>query len=322
MKKLRTAVIGAGYLGKYHAEKYALLDTAELIAVCDKDEGVAKSIAKKNRCEAVTNYHDLIGRVDAVSIVTPTCTHYDIGHFFLSNGIHVLMEKPITETVAQANELIALALKKNLTLQVGHLERFNPIIKYVDPLIHTLSFVESIRIAPFNPRGTDVDVVLDLMIHDIDLILSLVKSPITDIRANGAAVISSTLDIANARLEFDNGCVANITASRVSFKTERKMRLFQKECYMSLNLHDAEAHIYQRGEGEFILGIPKVAHEHKKFPKGDAILEEIKDFIHAITTHTKPLVSGEEGRNALQTATQITDALYKSKQWEQTRRDH
>lgn len=318
MKKMRIAVIGTGYLGKYHAEKYTLLDTVELVAVCDTDVHLAKEVAKKNRCTSMTHYSDLIGLVDAVSIVTPTCTHYEIGHFFLSHGIHVLMEKPITETLDQANELIHLAAQNNLILQVGHLERFNPIIKYIDPFIHNLSFVESIRIAPFNPRGTDVDVVLDLMIHDIDLILSLIKCPIIDIRANGAAVVSHTLDIASARIEFENGCVANITASRVSFKKERKMRLFQKECYMSLNLHDSEARIYQRGVGESLFGIPKISHIHKKFPKGDAILEEIKDFVRAITTNTSPLVCGEEGKNALKTAIQITETLYQSKQWEQT----
>lgn len=318
MKKIRIAVIGAGYLGKYHAEKYALLDSVELVAVCDRDARIAKDIAKKNHCDAVTHYPDLIGLVDAVSIVTPTHTHYEIGHFFLSHHVHVLMEKPITQTLEEANTLIELAAQKNLTLQVGHLERFNPIIKYADPFIKNLNFVESIRIAPFNPRGTDVDVVLDLMIHDIDLILSLVKSPITDIRANGAAIISTTIDIANTRLEFENGCVANITASRVSFKTERKMRLFQKECYMSLDLQNSEANIYHRGEGELQFNIPNVSREHKKFPKGDAILEEIKDFIQSITMHSRPLVSGEEGRNALQTAIQITEALYKSKQWGRT----
>lgn len=321
MKKIRIAVIGTGYLGKYHVEKYALLDTVELVAVCDTNAAVAKEIAQKNRCAPVPHYTDLLGLVDAVSIVTPTSTHYDIGHFFLSHGIHVLMEKPITETLEQANHLIQLAAQKKLVLQVGHLERFNPTIKYIDPFINRLSFVESIRIAPFNPRGTDVDVVLDLMIHDIDLILSLVQAPIVDIRANGAAVVSQTVDIANARIEFDSGCVANITASRVSLKKERKMRLFQKEYYMSLNLQDSEAHMYHRGEGESLLGFPKIEHVHKKFPKGDAILEEIKDFIRAITTQTRPLVSGEEGKNALQAAIQITETLYQSKQWEQTHCD-
>lgn len=315
MKKIKTAVVGTGYLGKFHAEKYASLDHSELVAVCDIDDKAVTALARKLKCNAVTDYRELVGKVDAVSIAAPTTLHHTIGVFFLSNGIHVLMEKPITNTLAEADELIALAKKNNVTLQVGHLERFNPVIKHIEPQVGDIRFIESVRLAPFNPRGTDVNVILDLMIHDIDLIQYLVKSPIVDIRANGASVISKTADITNARIEFESGCVANVTASRVSFKTERKMRIFQNELYMSLNLHDRSSDIYKRGEGNMLPGIPKVLHEGKKFKKSDAILEEIKDFLNAVTLGSEPVVTGVAGKAALDVAIQITNTLHQSKQW-------
>ncbi len=315
MKKIRTAVIGTGYLGKFHAQKYANLDNAELVAVCDVDAKTGLKFAKELNCRALTDYRELVDQIDAVSIATPTSLHYEIGCFFLKNGIHVLMEKPITTTLNEAEELIELAQRNRVVLQVGHLERFNPVIQYIEPYIKEVRFIESVRLAPFNPRGTDVNVILDLMIHDIDLLQYLVKSPIVDIRANGASVISPTADITNARIEFESGCVANVTASRVSFKTERKMRIFQNELYMSLNLHDRSADIYRRGEGNLLPGIPKVLHEGKKFKQGDPILEEIRDFLHAIHTGSTPAVPGEAGRNALAAAIQITQALHNSKQW-------
>lgn len=315
MEKIKTAVIGAGYLGQYHVEKYAKLKQSELVAVCDTDLSRAQKLAKKYRCQALTDYRALLGQVDAVSIATPTLCHHEIGKFCLSNNMHVLMEKPITHTLAEADELIALANAKARVLQVGHLERFNEVIQYIDAQVTEPRFIESTRIAPYQPRGTDVNVVLDLMIHDIDIIHSLVKSPIVDIRANGASVISKTADITNARIEFASGCVANVTASRVSFKTERKMRLFQSDSYMSLDLHKRESHIYRRGQGEMLPGIPKVLHDEKHFPKGDPIKSEIIAFLAAIEQHTPPLVSGEAGKTALKIAIQITEALHQSKQW-------
>jgi predicted dehydrogenase len=315
MEKIKTAVVGTGYLGKFHAEKYASLENSELVVVCDSDEKTVKKFSRKFKCEAITNYQDLIGKVDAVSIAAPTTLHHELGVFFLSNGIHVLMEKPITNTLAEADELIYLAETNNLVLQVGHLERFNPVIKYIEPQVGDLRFIESVRLAPFNPRGTDVNVILDLMIHDIDLIQYLVKSPIIDIRANGASVISKTADITNARIEFESGCVANVTASRVSFKTERKMRVFQNELYMSLNLHDRTADIYKRGKGNMLPGIPKVHHDGKKFKQGDPIMEEIEDFLTSIATGKQPIVPGKAGKDALAAAIQITETLHSSKQW-------
>jgi len=315
MEKIKTAVVGAGYLGKFHAEKYASLEQSELVAVCDTDPKTAKKFARKFKCEAVTDYQKLLGKVDAVSIAAPTLLHHEIGTFFLKNGMHVLMEKPICNTLKEADELIELAEQNHCVLQIGHLERFNPVIKYIEPQVGDLRFIESVRLAPFNPRGTDVNVILDLMIHDIDLIQYLVKSPIIDIRANGASVISKTADITNARIEFESGCVANVTASRVSFKTERKMPIFQNELYISLNLHERTADIYKRGKGNMLPGIPKVIHDGKKFKQGDAIMDEIDDFLTAITTDKTPVVPGQAGRDALAAAIQITDTLHKSKQW-------
>lgn len=315
MKKIKTAVVGTGYLGKFHAEKYASLAGSELVAVCDVDTKLANTFARKHKCQALTDYRALVGLVDAVSIAAPTTLHHELGVFFLSHGIHVLMEKPITNTLAEADELIKLAQDNQLVLQVGHLERFNPVIKHIEPQVGNLRFIESVRLAPFNPRGTDVNVILDLMIHDIDLIQYLVKSPIIDIRANGASVISPTADITNARIEFESGCVANVTASRVSFKTERKMRIFQNELYMSLNLHDRTADIYKRGKGNMLPGVPKVVHEGKKFKQGDPIKEEIEDFLNAIATGQSPVVPGEAGKDALAAAIQITETLHNSKQW-------
>lgn len=315
---IRTAVIGTGYLGKFHAEKYANLAQATLVAVCDTDQNIAHKLAKMHQCQAVSDYRELISKVDAVNIATPTQSHFEIGQFFLEHGVHVLMEKPITATLEEADRLIALADKNNLVLQVGHIERFNPVIKYIEPLANTVRFIESTRIAPYNPRGTDVNVILDLMIHDIDLIQYLVKSPIVDIRANGASVISDSADITNARIEFENGCVANVTASRVSFKNERKMRLFQHEGYMSLDLHNREANIYRRGHYKAInkiTGLPNIDHEHKKFKKSDAICDEIIDFLNAIKTNCQPIVTGRAGRDALKAAIQITETLHNSKQW-------
>lgn len=315
METVKTAVIGAGYLGKYHIEKYASLTQSQLVAICDVDESVAKKFAKKYKCEAFTDYRELVGKVDAVSVVAPTLLHHEIGCFLLSHGIHVLMEKPIANTLQEADDLLALAQQYQCVLQIGHLERFNPVIKYIEPQVTSARFIESTRISPFNPRGTDVNVILDLMIHDIDLIQYLVKSPIVDIRANGASVISTSADITNARIEFENGCVANVTASRVSFKTERKMRLFQQECYMSLDLHNRESHVYSRGVGTMLGGFPKVKHDKQIFKKCDPILDEITDFLHAIINGVEPVVPGIAGKNALQAAIQITDALHNSKQW-------
>ncbi len=311
MTKIRSAVIGVGYLGQYHAQKYAQLEQAELIAVVDPDQTRAAEIAAKNNCQALTNYHDLIGKVDAVSIAAPTKLHFQLAKDLLSHGIHVLVEKPITTTIEQADELIDIATKKNLVLQVGHLERFNPAVLAVKDLIGQPFFIESHRIAPFTPRGSDVNVVLDIMIHDIDLIYSMVQSPIINISANGVPVLTKEIDICNARLEFENGAVANVTASRAGIKVERKMRIFSGDSYISMNLQDKKLSIYRKGEGNMFPGIPNISIKKHKFPKGDALLAEIEAFLNSITTKQPAVVSGQDGKQALQVAHDITAAINK-----------
>ncbi|NOQ35678.1 MAG: gfo/Idh/MocA family oxidoreductase [Methylococcaceae bacterium] len=309
MKKLKCAVIGTGYLGKFHAEKYAGLDDCELVAVVDTNEEVANEIAQKHGAKALTDYESLLGQVDAVSIVVPTSLHHKVSKDFLKAGAHVLVEKPITVTVAEAEELIAIANEKKLILQVGHLERFNPAILGLDETESKPLFIESHRLSPFNPRANDVSVVLDLMIHDIDIILALVDSEVERIDASGTAVLTQGTDIANARLTFKNGCVANVTASRISMKMERKMRMFRPCSYISVDFQNKVLTKHRTGEKEMFPGIPEIETEESVFEGGDALLEEIKHFVSCIQTGQNPIVSGEAGKRALETAIKITDLL-------------
>lgn len=306
MKRCKVAVIGVGYLGQYHAEKFAKLPQAELVAVCDSDTQRANEIAAKLSVPACYDYHELIGKVDAVSIVVPTSLHHEITHFFLRNKVHVLLEKPITRTVIEADDLINTARDHQVILQIGHLERFNSAIVALENVLDNPRFIECVRLAPFKPRVTDINVVLDLMIHDIDIIQSMVKSPISDIRANGAHVLSESIDIANARIEFENGCVANVSASRVSFNTERKIRIFQHDAYLSLDLHNKTLGIYRKGTSEMFPGIPDIISDQQVFDQGDALNDECKAFLDSILEGKEVAVTGEAGRSALATAIEIT----------------
>jgi predicted dehydrogenase len=311
MNKLKCAVIGTGYLGKFHAEKYAALPDCELVAVVDSNEAVVKDVAEKNNTKWLTDYQPLLGEVDAVSIVVPTSLHHTVSKDFLNGGAHVLVEKPITVTVAEADELIAIAKDKALILQVGHLERFNPAILGLDNVKEKPIFIESDRLSPFNPRANDVSVVLDLMIHDIDIILAMVDSEVERIDASGTAVLTKGTDIANARIAFKNGCVANVTASRISMKMERKMRMFRPDAYISVDFQNRVLTQHRTGSKEMFPGIPEIETEESTFEDGDALFEEIKHFINCIQTNENPLVSGEAGRAALATAIEITKLLGK-----------
>ncbi|CEG61053.1 Inositol 2-dehydrogenase [Legionella micdadei] len=306
MSILNCAVIGVGYLGRFHAQKYKMLPNANLVAICDINPDACETVSRELNVPAYIDYKDLFGKIDAVSIVSTTNRHYEIAKECLTQGIHVLIEKPITETVEQANELIALAKQHRVKLQVGHLERFNAARLALDEYLEQPLFIESHRLAPFNPRGTDVNVVLDLMIHDIDLIQAIVNYPIVNIDAQGAPVLSKSIDIANARITFANHCVANVTASRVSFKTERKTRIFQPNSYISIDYQNKQFAVFQKGEGEMFPGIPEITRHQSVFDKGDALLEEIKAFLDCIEKDTIPLVTGEEGRDALATAAKIS----------------
>lgn len=306
---IRTAVIGTGYLGKFHAEKYFKLKSSRLTYLVDANLMIADDLAKKYKCQATQDYHELLGQVDAVSIVTPTSSHYEIAKFFLAQGVHVLVEKPMVATIAEADELIALAQQNQLILQVGYLERFNPIVLKALPLINKPKFIESTRIMGFNPRNKDVNVILDLMIHDIDLIQSIVGSEIKTIDTSGIEVLSNDLDIVNARIHFADGCVANVTASRISLKSERKLRIFQEDAYLSLDLQNKEGVICRKGKGEMFPGIPNIDRQVLKAKDHDALQVEIAAFLEAIATHTAPKVSGEDGKRSLAVALKMTEQI-------------
>lgn len=247
-RSLKVAVVGVGHLGKWHADKYAAAADCELLAVVDTNIENARDIAQKHGADAYSDYRDIIPLVDAISLVVPTSLHYKIAREFLEAGIHCLIEKPITETVADAETLIEIAQRTQLVLQVGHIERFNSVMLGIEENIDNPQFLESTRLAPFTTRATDVSVILDLMIHDIDIILDLIDSPIKRISASGISVLSETIDIANARIEFENHCVANVTASRISRKRERKLRIFQKNAYLSADFQEKILAVNRKGK--------------------------------------------------------------------------
>lgn len=310
MTPLRTAVIGVGYLGAFHAQKYAVLPGVELVGVADCDAIRAAEVAAACGCRAFDDHRALLGLVDAVSVVVPTRQHYHVARDFLMHNVHVLVEKPITTSIEQADELIGLAEAKQLVLQVGHLERFNPVLQAAVAKVDKPLFVESVRVAPFGPRGTDVNVVLDLMIHDIELIQYLVKSPVVSIDASGAPVFTAEEDIANARIGFENGCVANVTASRISLKSERKMRVFQRDTYLILDFQNRTLLAANRQQGDLQQeASPQLQVVQQELDRSDPLLAEISSFVEAITTGNNPLVSGHAGRMALETALKINAAL-------------
>lgn len=304
MSLLRCAVVGVGHLGRFHAQKYKILEEAELIGVCDSSAERASAIAKELDCKAFNKIEELIGKVDAVTVAASTPAHYDLCKFFLNNGIHVHVEKPMTEKSHQGIELCKIAQKKNLKFQVGHVERFNPaLISAQEKLLQPL-FIECTRLAPFKLRSVEVDVVLDLMIHDLDVILSLVKSPVKEVKAVGTPVLTRKIDIANARIEFENGTVAQATASRVSQKSQRKFRVFQKDQYLSVDFGTGEVNLLTKTGDLVDEEIPLEA-ESWSLEKGDALLAETKSFVEAIRLNRDVVVSGHDGLVALELAEKI-----------------
>jgi len=317
MKNIRAAVIGVGYLGRFHAQKYAQLTDCTLVGVVDTSQSGAERVASELGVRALQDYRLLLGEVDAVSIVTPTPTHSEIALAFLQAGAHVLVEKPITESASQAEALIEAARRARRVLQVGHLERFNPAILAAESLLAEPRFIECQRLAPFRERGTDVNVVLDLMIHDIDLVQMIVGSPLAALDAIGTPVFSGEVDIANARLRFANGCVANVTASRVSLKTERKLRVFRDDAYLSIDLQQKILTVIRKRQSEapgaaatlaeLLAGGNLPVHiEEQSFAQGDALRAEIEAFLAAARGRAPVKVSGEDGLRALRTAIAIT----------------
>src|SRR5215469_3747632 len=309
MQKIRAAVIGVGYLGLFHAQKYAQAEGCELVAVVDARAEPREEVAAELKTRALGDYQGLLGTVDAVSVVTPTPAHFAIARDFLEAGAHVLVEKPITETPAQARELIALAARAGRLLQVGHLERFNAAILAAEPYLNSPRFVECHRLAPYRERGTDVNVVLDLMIHDIDIVQTIVGAPITSIDAIGTPIFSDEIDIANARIRFANGCVTNATASRVSMKTERKMRIFEDDAYLSLDLQQKILTLIRKRTAGEPAGPLPVSIEEQSLEPGDALKAEIESFLDCIRAGRPPVVTGEAGLMALETAMRITEQV-------------
>ncbi len=299
---VRIGVIGVGYLGRHHARIYSELKDAELMAVADADSGRADEIAGTYGCRSFSKYTDLFASCDAVSIVTPTTTHYKVAMDCLRAGKDVLIEKPITEALEEGEDLIQEAAKRNLVLQVGHLERYNPGIIAASKMIKEPWFVESERLSPFLGRGTDVDVTLDLMIHDIDIVMSIVQAKLTDIRAVGESVLTEKIDLAKVWLEFENGCKAMITASRLSPEKQRRLTVFQKESFVSVDYQDHEVRRYFKKGPDMSVDVVK---PEKKEP----LREELKDFIHCVETRTRPKVSGREGLEALRVILKINEMV-------------
>jgi predicted dehydrogenase len=306
---LRTAVIGVGYLGRFHAQKYAQLAGSKLIAVVDADAGAAAKVGAELGARGLQDYREILDQVDAVSLAVPTPLHHAIGRELLARGVHLLIEKPIATTVAEAKELVALAKANGCVLQVGHLERFNPAIVAAASRLKQARFVESHRLAPFKQRGADVSVVLDLMIHDIDLIQELVGAPIESIDAVGASIFSGEIDIVNARLRFQGGCVANTTASRISLKQERKIRIFQDDAYLSIDMHQKILTVIRKKDAAPVESPAQVSIEEESFEQGDALLAEIEAFLRAVREKSTPVVTGEDGLRALETALKITEMV-------------
>jgi predicted dehydrogenase len=314
MKTINVGVIGVGYLGRFHAQKYAALDHVQLIGVADIDPDQGRKVADECHCRYFADYHELLPLVDAVSIAVPTSLHYDVTGNCLKASKDVLLEKPITVTLEEADELIALAEERQLILQVGHLERFNPAVQAMAPFLTTPVFIESNRIATFKPRGVDVDVVLDLMIHDIDIILNIVDSPIAAIHTVGAPVATPHTDIANARIIFENGATANVTVSRISRTNMRKMRIFQPGSYINVDFGNRRIMTIQLSEEQRENGMPKQQVELRSFTDGDALRSEIVAFIGHVRERSKPAVSGHEGRRALEVALAVMEQIKEHQQ--------
>ena len=309
MKLIRTGVIGTGYLGKFHADKYSELIESELVGIVDTDYEAAQTISNRLNVPAFENYEELFDKVDAVSIVVPTELHHKIAKDFLLNGIDVLVEKPMTTTLEEAEDLIETAKKNKCVLQVGHLERFNAAVLALNNVIKQPLFIESHRLAPFKDRGTDVDVILDIMIHDIDIILNIVGSPVKAIHAVGVPVVSSeNNDIANVRLEFESGCVANVTASRISVKEMRKIRIFQHDAYLSIDYAAQQVEVYGKTDSDEH-DTPQITYDQIDIKQGDSLKEEIRSFLNAVKSRSIPEVPGEAGKNALKVALEIVEQI-------------
>ena len=328
MEKLKVGIAGTGHLGKLHAKMFTAIPNCKLCGVFDINQLQSKTVSEEFGTEVFSNLKDLLNEVDAVSIAATTSAHYDLAKECLREGKHIFIEKPITATISQAEEIVKLAGEKNINLQVGHIERFNPALVSLEQYILEPKFIQTDRLAQFNPRGTDVAVVFDLMIHDIDIILSLIKSKVKQIDASGVAVVSESVDIANARIQFENGAVANVTASRISQKKMRKMRIFQKDNYISLDFITGMSEVYRLvpldqdtgigtiSFGEIGIGENKkrVIYEQPEIKEQNALQYELQLFVDSVLNKSRPVVSGEDGLRALRVAEQILQKIEESRQ--------
>ncbi len=296
---VRVGVIGVGYLGQHHARIFSGLEGVELAGVADSDIKRAEEISASYGCRAFNEYCDLIGAADALSIVTPTTTHYKVALECLMAGKDIFIEKPITQDLDEAKALVAAADSRGLILQVGHLERYNPAVAAAAGMIDEPRFLEAERLSPFLGRGTDVDVTLDLMIHDIDIILSIVKSPVKDFRATGETIMTGNIDVAKAWLEFENGCKALVTASRLSKEKKRKLKIFQRDSYLSVDYQTQEV-------GRYFKHGSDISYTVLKPEQREPLRDELKDFIHNVVTRKRPKVSGTEAAAALEIVLRVT----------------
>ncbi len=303
MSKIKAAVIGVGYLGRFHAFKYAAMEDVDFLGVVDVDRQRAESVAREVGTRAYTEYKGLLDELDAVSIAVPTTAHAAVSIPFLERGIAVLLEKPISASLDEARSIIDAASKGNAKLQIGHLERFNPALVSLSDDIKKPMFIEAHRISPFKERGTDVDAILDIMIHDIDIILSLVPSKISSVEAVGVPVLTDSVDIANARIRFESGCIANITASRVSADTMRKIRMFQSNSYISIDFAKASVDVFSLDENR------QIKHTHLSMSESDALAAEIRAFIDAVKGISPIKVDGEAGLKAVEVAYNIKNSM-------------
>jgi predicted dehydrogenase len=302
-KKIKVGVVGIGHLGNYHLQKYRNLEDCDIVAVSDVSAERAGKAAEIYQCAAFDDYHSMFGKIDAVSIAVPTIDHYMVARDFLAAGVDVLIEKPICTTLEEADELIELAQKRKLVLQVGFVERFNPAIMALEKVIQKPLFIESHRLHPFFERGIDVDVILDLMIHDLDIIVKFVNSPVTGVEAAGVPILSEKIDISNARISFASGCIANVTASRISAKTMQKIRFFGVEGYHSVDCQKRE--ILSLGKGKNEAGQMQITQNNIEVGSHDPLEEEIRSFINAVINRSQPLISGEDARKSLSLAVEI-----------------
>lgn len=302
MKKIRVGVVGVGHLGSIHSKVYSRLDNVKFVGICDCNLQKALEIGEKYGVPSYSDYEELFDKVDAVSIAVPTSLHYNIAKEFLKNNIHTLIEKPITKTLTEADELIEIAKDKKLILQVGHIERFNSAVLAIEPYLQKPKFIECQRLGPFHKRVKDVGVVLDLMIHDIDIVLGLLQKDVINIEAVGLSTVSDFEDVANVRLTFEDGLVADITASRITKDVVRKIRIFQEESYISLDYQTQDAAIFRKTEG-------KILKEKIRIKKEEPLKKELESFVECVETGKRPIVSGIEGRRALQVALEIVKKI-------------